>query len=432
VLVLCAINLLNFYDRQAPGALVEPMRREFGLSDTQIGLLGSMFIWVYALAGVPLGRVADLWSRKKLLTIGVTVWSALTAAAGLATSFSFLVFTRLGVGVGEAVCAPVGTSWIGDLFPAKRRARVLSVFMLGVPIGGALSFLLCGPIAQAWGWRTALVSAAAPAIVLVPMLLLVQEPARGASEQASAIEVKGSLYAVLRIRTLWWIIGSGALLNFNMYALATFLPAFMTRVHGYSLARAGVTCGIVYLIGGVCGGLLGGHLGDLVASNARNARLWMAAIIALLGAPIMLYGVTRPAGFAAAALVAIGVGYGAFNTYYGPVYASIQDIVPPNQRALTMSVYFMAMYLCGASFGPLLTGHLSDFMARRAMHAAGAVSLAGFRAVGLQKAMVIMPILSVALAIVLYLGSRTMNQDIERRDAKMQGSQGGASITRRP
>jgi len=437
VLVLCGINLLNFYDRQAPGALVEPMRREFGLSDTQIGLLGSMFIWVYALAGVPLGRVADVWSRKKLLAIGVTVWSALTAASGLAASFSFLVFTRLGVGVGEAVCAPVGTSWIGDLFPAKRRARILSLFMLGVPIGGALSFLLCGPIAQAWGWRTALVSAAAPAILLVPLLLLVQEPARGASEEAPASapevnEVKGSILAVLRIHTLWWIILSGALLNFNMYALATFLPAFMTRVHGYSVARAGVACGMVYLIGGVFGGLLGGHLGDRVASNARNARLWMAAIIALLGAPIMFYGITRPAGFAPAALVAIAIGYGAFNTYYGPVYSSIQDIVPPNQRGFTMSVYFMAMYLCGASFGPLLTGGLSDLMARRAMHAAGAVSLAGFRAVGLQKAMVIMPILSVALAIVLYLGSRTMSQDVERRDASMQGSQGGVSITKRP
>jgi MFS family permease len=421
VLVLCGINLLNFYDRQAPGALVEPMRREFGLSDTQIGLLGSMFIWVYALAGVPLGRLADVWSRKKLLAIGVTVWSALTAASGLAASFSFLVFTRLGVGVGEAVCAPVGTSWIGDLFPANRRARILSLFMLGVPIGGALSFLLCGPIAQAWGWRTALVSAAAPAILLVPLLLLVYEPARGASEAASAVESKGSISVLMRIPTLWWIILSGALLNFNMYALATFLPAFMTRVHGYSVARAGVTCGIVYLIGGVFGGLLGGQLGDRVASDARHARLWRAAIIALLSAPIMFYGITRPAGFAPAALVAIALAYGGFNTYYAFVYSSIQDIVAPNQRGFTMSVYFMAMYLCGASFGPLLTGGLSDHMARRAMNAAGAVKLEAFRAVGLQQAMFIMPILSVALAIVLYSGSRTMNQDIARRDARMQG-----------
>ena len=428
MLVLCGVNLLNFYDRQAPGALVEPMRKEFRLSDTEIGLLGSVFIWVYALAGLPLGRVADVWSRKKLLAIGVTVWSALTAASGLATSFSFLLFTRLGVGVGEAVCAPAGTSWIGDLFAVKRRARILSVFMLGVPVGGALSFLLCGPIAQVWGWRTAMVSAAAPAILLVPLLLLVQEPARGASEEAFAGESKESLSALLRVPTLWWIILSGALFNFNLYALGTFLPAFMTRVHGYSVAHAGVTSGIVYLVGGVFGGLLGGHLGDRVSSNARNARLWMAAIIALLSAPIMFYGIRQPPGFAPRALVAIAIGYAAYNTYFAFVYSSIQDIVPPDQRGFAMSVYFMAMYLCGASFGPLLTGRLSDLMARRAMHAAGAVSLEAFRAVGLQRAMDIMPILSVVLAIVLYLGSRTMTQDVARRDARMQDHQSGVSV----
>jgi len=431
VLVLCGINLLNFYDRQVPGALVEPMRKEFHLSDTQIGLLGSVFIWVYALAGLPLGRVVDVWSRKKLLAIGVTVWSALTAASGLAASFSFLLVTRLGVGVGEAVCAPAGTSWIGDLFAVKRRARILSLFMLAVPIGGALSFLLCGPIAQRWGWRTAMVSAAAPAILLVPLLLLVHEPARGASEEeAFAVESKGSLAALLRVPTLWWIILSGALINFNLYALGTFLPAFMTRVHGYSVAHAGVTSGIVYLIGGVFGGLLGGHLGDRVTSNSRNARLWMAAIIALLSAPIMFYGIRQPAGFAPRALVAIAIGYAAFNTYFAFVYSSIQDIVPPDQRGFAMSFYFMAMYLCGASFGPLLTGRLSDLLAHRAMHAAGAVSLEAFRAVGLQRAMVIMPILSVLLAIVLYLGSRTMTQDVARRDARMQDRRSGVSVIR--
>jgi predicted MFS family arabinose efflux permease len=247
VLVLCGINLLNFYDRQAPGALVEPMRKEFHLSDTEIGLLGSMFIWIYALVGVPLGRVVDVWSRKRLLALGVTVWSLLTAAAGLAATFPFLLFTRCGVGVGEAVCAPAGTSWIGDLFPVNRRARVLALFMLGVPVGGALSFLLCGPIAQAWGWRTAMVSAAAPAMLLVPLLLILQEPARGASDQFSATEQKGSMWQVLRIPTLWWIILSGAFFNFNMYALATFLPAFMTRVHGYSVACWAVIWAIEWL-----------------------------------------------------------------------------------------------------------------------------------------------------------------------------------------
>ena len=412
VVVLCGINLLNFYDRQAPGALVEPMRREFGLSDTKIGLLGSMFIWVYALAGLPIGRLADAWSRRKLLALGVTAWSVLTAASGLVPGFSLLLITRLGVGVGEAVCGPVGTSWIGDLFPAERRARVLSLFMLGVPVGGALSFLLCGLIAQAWGWRIALVSAAAPALLLVPLLLLVQEPARGASDDSVAFENKSSLVTLLRIPTLWWIILSGALFNFNMYALATFLPAFLTRVHGFSLGRAGVSSGVVYLIGGVAGGLLGGYLGDRAPRAARHKRLRTASIVAIFSAPVMLGGIRQPAGAALTALVCIGIAYAAFNTYYGFVYSSIQDIVAPSQRGFAMSVYFMAMYLCGASFGPLITGGLSDMLAHRAMQAAGASTLETFRGVGLQQAMIVMPVLSILLALVLYLGSRTMRRDL--------------------
>ena len=182
VLVLFGINILNFYDRNAPGALVEPMRKEFHLDDTQIGLLGSVFIWLYAIVGVPLGRIADTWSRKRLLAMGVILWTSLTAFAAFAANYPMLLFSRLGVGVGEAVCAPTGTSWLGDLFPVNRRARVLALFMLGVPIGGALSYFFSGPIAQAWGWRAAMVVAALPALLLVPLLLMLHEPDRGASE----------------------------------------------------------------------------------------------------------------------------------------------------------------------------------------------------------------------------------------------------------
>lgn len=419
VLVLSLINLLNFYDRQVPGALVEPMRREFGLNDTQIGLLGSVFIWLYAIVGVPLGRIADVWSRKKLLAIGVAVWSTLTALTFFAGSFGFLLFTRLGVGAGEAVCAPSGTSWLGDLFPANRRAKVLAVFMLGVPVGGALSYFFSGPIAQAWGWRVAMVVAAAPAVLLLPALIFLTEPARGASESNAPSTTKTSAWAVLKIPTLWWIILSGAFFNFNMYALGTFLPAFLSRVHGYSLARSGIATGFVYLLGGVCGGLLGGYLGDRVAGTRRNARLGMAAFISLLSAPIAFFGILQPAGAAMTALICLAITYGAFNTYYAFVYSSIQDIVAPDQRGFTMSVYFMAMYLCGASFGPLLTGNLSDRLARHAMTVAGANKITEvFKATGLQQAMLILPILSLALATVLYFASRTMNADAQRRDAK--------------
>ncbi len=418
VLILCGINILNFYDRNAPGALVEPMRREFGLSDTQIGLLGSAFVWVYALAGIPLGRIADVWSRKRLLAFGVIVWTALTAMAAFAGSYSVLLFSRLGVGVGEAICAPAGTSWLGDLFPVNRRARVLAIFMLGVPVGGAMSYFFSGPIAQAWGWRMAMVVAALPAILLVPALLTLHEPARGASEAHVVPLQKTSTWSVLRIPTLWWIIASGIFLNFNMYAIGTFMPAFLSRVHGLSLARSGLATGCTYLIGGVCGGLIAGAVGDRIVQTRANGRMLIAAAIALLAVPFAYLGVVQRPGAVLITLVFLTLAYGAYNTYYGLVYSSIQDIVPANQRGITMAIYFMAMYLCGASFGPLLTGNISDRMARRAMVLAGAPSMTeSFKAIGLQQAMLIIPALSVALAIVLYFGSRTITGDIARRNS---------------
>src|ERR1700741_3458770 len=213
------------------------MRKEFHLNDSQIGLVGSAFIWIYAIVGVPLGRLADSASRKKLLAWGVVIWTAMTAAPGRATTYSILLLSRIGVGVGEAACAPTATSWLGDLFPQTSRSRVLALFMLGVPVGGALGFFFSGPIAQAYGWRAAMVFAAVPALLLVPALLMLHEPERGASESHRAPQARGSMWSVLLIPSLRWIIASGALLNFSMYAIGTFLPAFLSRVHGLSLAR---------------------------------------------------------------------------------------------------------------------------------------------------------------------------------------------------
>ncbi len=414
VVVLCAINILNFYDRNAPGALVEPMRKEFHLSDTQIGLMGSVFIWIYALVGVPFGRVADTWSRKKLLAIGLIVWTTLTATAGFASSYALLLFSRMGVGVGEAVCAPTGTSWLGDLFPTEKRARVLALFMLGVPVGGALGYFFSGPIAQAFGWRVAMMVAALPAVILVPALLLLHEPERGAGPRE-----KGSIAEVLKIPTLWWIIASGVFINFNMYAIGSFLPAFLSRVHKLSVSSSGVATGVTYLVGGICGGSIAGYLGDRIVHRRKDGRLLIAAVIAAIGAPFAYVGIVQPAGAMLLALVCITVAYGALNTYYGLVYSSIQDIVAPTQRGLTMAIYFMAMYLCGASFGPVLTGNLSDRLAKQAMQTAGAVKMSeAFKAVGLQQAMVIIPVLSLLLAVVLYAASRTIGRDIERQQQR--------------
>jgi predicted MFS family arabinose efflux permease len=417
-LVLFAVNVLNFYDRHVPGALVEPMRKEFHLNDMQIGLLGSVFIWLYAIMGVPLGRFADSGSRKKLLAWGLVVWASLTACAGLATNYSMLLFSRVGVGLGEATCAPAATSWLGDLFPSDKRSRVLALFMLGVPVGGAMAYFFSGPLAQAYGWRVAMVLAAAPALVLVPAMLKLEEPQRGASEtQLNSLE-RTSVWAVLRLPTLWWIIASGVFLNFNMYAVATFLPAFLSRVHGLSLAASNIATGTVFLIGGLGGGLSAGYVGDFIVRRRKDGRMLCAAIAALIAVPLSCFGILQPAGSLLSAIFFLILTYAALTSYYGLVYSAIQDIVAPNRRAITMAVYFMAMYLCGASFGPLLTGRVSDVLARRAAALASSpVVTESFRAVGLQQAMLIIPIFSLVLAGVLYLGSRTIASDIARREA---------------
>jgi len=417
VLVLFGINILNFYDRHVTGALVEPMRREFGLTDTQVGLMGSAFIWIYAIVGVPLGMVADRWSRKGLLLGGLVVWSAMTAMGGVVSSFNGMLVTRLGVGVGEAVCAPTGTSWLGDLFPPEKRARVLALFMLGVPVGGALSYFFSGPIAQAWGWRMAMVAAALPTLLLAPALAMLKEPERGASETVKTAAPAGSAWAVLKIPTLWWIIASGVFLNFNMYAVSTFLPALLSRVHSMTLAESGTATGLTYIVGGVCGGLLAGYWGDRIVRKGRNARLLLAAALTAAGAPLAYLGIIQPAGSVTAVLVFLSLAYGAMNTYYGLVYSSIQDIVAPTQRGITMAVYFMGMYLLGASFGPLLTGMVSDHMARRAMETAGGTQMTeAFKAMGLQQAMILIPVLLVALALVLFAASKTISADVEKRE----------------
>lgn len=430
--VLVAINVLNFYDRQVAGAVIEPVRKEFSLSDTQLGLINTAFTILYGFVGLPLGLLADRVSRKKLLAAGVVVWAALTASARWVYTYSFLVVGRLGVGVGEAVCAPTATSWIGDLFPPERRAKPLALFMLGVPVGGALSFFFSGPIAYKYGWRAAMMVAAAPALLLIPLLLMLREPQRGAAEHRIAAPA-GSVWQVLRIPTFWWIAISGALVNFNLYAIGVFLPAFFGRIHHMNVSQAGLTMGVVYTVGGVVGGVVAGAWGDHVARRSANGRMLIAAGAALAAAPFAYFGIRISpdwqiivGNFAdkshlwtiPLALLLLTPAYGLLNMYYGLVYASIQDIVPPALRATSMSIYFLVMYPLGASWGSVVIGKLSDRWARHAADLAHSPTVTEpFKAIGLQQAMLVIPVLSVGLALVLWAGSRTIKKDMERRQA---------------
>jgi predicted MFS family arabinose efflux permease len=419
--VLFAINLMNFFDRQILGAVGEQIRREWNLGDTALGALGTAFTLLYAVVGVPLGRLADRATRKHILAIGVFIWSVLTATSGLARNFWELFVLRLGVGVGEASCAPAGMSLIGDFYRTHHRARATAVFMLGLPLGNGLSFLIGGYVAQHWGWRAALFIAACPGLLCSLAALFMREPARGGVE-ASDIGSRrraGSPYKVLlSIPTLWWIIASGALHNFNMYALGAFLAPYLIRYHSVGLAKAGLIAMCIFGLSGIFGWFAGGVASDALHKTRANGRLIVATIAIAISAPLMFLSLLRPAGDVVAFALLMGAGAGVMYAYYSTVYPTIQDIVEPASRGTAMALYFGAMYLAGASLGPVGTGLISDYFTSHAATAAGVMdqsirALEPFRGVGLHAALYVVPILVSLLAVVLFGASRTVQKDID-------------------
>jgi predicted MFS family arabinose efflux permease len=424
LLVLLGINLMNFYDRQVLGAVSEPLRKDWDLSDKQLGALGTAFTLLYAFVGVPLGRLADQRRRTWLLAGGALLWSALTAISGLAWSFWSLFVFRLGVGVGEATCAPAANSMIGDLFPAERRGTALAIFMVGLPVGLALSFWISGDIAQSLGWRGALFVAGLPGLFLGLLMFWVPEPLRGTHEKrniGSARRPGSPLLAVLRIPTVWWIIVSGALHNFNAYALGAFLSPFLQRFHGLTVREAGRLNAVVYGCGGL-GVLLGGWACDKIVRRRISGRMEVATAALVVFVPSLLLALSRPPGdwlgFAICFLPGCMFSY----VYYAGVYATLQDIVEPALRGTSMAIYFLVMYLF-ASLGPLLTGSISDFFASRAAAIEGSTADSA-RAIGLHDAMYVVPFLGALLVVVLFAGSRTVTKDYLKLQKWMEATAG--------
>ena len=413
--VLFLLNALNFFDRNILGAVVEPLRHEWSLRDAQIGWIGTAFTLLYAVVGLPLGRLADHARRTRLLGGGALLWSAMTAISGLTTSFAGLFAARLGVGVGEAVCAPAATSLIGDLFPSARRGRATAIFMLGLPVGLGLSYAVGGAVAQAWGWRAAFFVAGLPGLVVGALCLALPEPARGTSEPhpiGAQRRSESALALLTHTPTLLWIIVSGALHNFNMYALATFVPALLIRHHGLGVRQAGALSGLMFGVFGGIGLLVGGWVSDRAAARKEGGRLLVSTCALALSVPLLVLFLVQPRGEIGRALAFVCPALLLMYLYYAPVYATIQDVVEPARRGLAMAVYFCAMYVMGASLGPVGTGLLSDRLAARAAAAAGSpVVTEAARAQGLHEAMYIVPVLSVILAAVLFAGARASVRD---------------------
>jgi MFS family permease len=419
--ILFAINMLNFFDRQLLGALGEPIRKEFLLSDTALGLLGTVFTLMYAVVGLPLGHLSDKWYRTKLLAIGTAVWSLLTAATGMAQNYTQIFIARLGVGLGEATCAPAGQSLIGDFFPPAKRAFAMGIFMLGLPAGIFLAYLSAGYIYSHWGWRAAFYIACIPGIILAVVALSIREPKRGALDSGrvvtSAAEAgKSPFAAVLGLPTMWWIILSGIFHNFNMYALNSFSSPFLVRFHEVSVREASNISSIAVGAVGAIGLIAGGWAADKLSVKRRNGRLVLSAWCMTIAAPCIFFAINQPKGSLTAYVLLMAMGTVTMYVYYATVYTAIQDVIEPRLRGMAVAIYFCCMYIFGASLGPVGTGILSDHFARKAMMDAGASSMTeAFKAIGLHHAMYAIPILALAAAMVLFAASRTMEKDVRKQ-----------------
>ncbi|HTL05303.1 MAG TPA: MFS transporter [Gemmatimonadales bacterium] len=421
--LLFGLNFMNFYDRQVVWAIGERIKLDWRLSDGQLGALNMAFILLYAVVGLAFGRWADRGRRRVILGTGAILWSAFTALSGVAWSFGALFLFRIGVGVGEASCAPAANSLLGDLFPSGQRGRAISLFMLGLPLGGGASFLVSGAVAQlTGGWRPALFVAALPGLLLGALAFLLPEPARGAAEPrmvaAAPLSRTGAL-ELLRIPTLRWIIVSGALLNLILYALTAFLASFLIRYHGLDIAEAGRAIAVLIGVGGSVGMLAGGWLGDRVARHGVEQRLRLVAATLLIAAPAAWLALQQPRGAAAGFLALFLPANLLFYTYYSSVYATIQEVVEPGRRATAMAVYFLVFYFATAA-GLYGFGRLSDLLASRGM--ALGLTPADAAAQGIHGALYSVPIICLLLTLVLWAGSRTVPADHAAMQARLAGA----------
>ena len=358
--LLTLVYAFNYLDRQLLSVLMEPVKREFGVSDGQLGMLtGFLFAAIYTVAGIPVARIADVAGRKLVLAVSLAIWSAMTALTGFVGSFAQLRLARVGVALGEAGGTPPSFALISDIFPPERRATALGIFATGVSFGTLLGNVLGGWIGQAYGWRAAFIWLGLPGLLLALILALtVREPKRGAAPpDVSFPEVLRVLFSQ---PTFVWMAAGVSLAAFAGYGFGMWKPAFLMRVHDFPLRTAGIAIGVVNLFTGVASSFLGGYLADRLGRRDPRWPLRVAALSALAGLPVNVAFLLWPdPWFALIGISLIGVAGGMWPP---PTYAASQALVPPHMRARATAILLFFLNLVGLGLGPWWIGELSDVL----------------------------------------------------------------------
>lgn len=409
LVLLTAIAVVGFIDRIIMNVLVEPLKREFSLSDAQIGLInGLAFAALNVGLGLIVARIAERRRRITLISIGALLWSIATAGCGLAGSMVQLLLARIGVGVGEAVGLPATQSVLSDYFPREKRATAMAALNLAPPIGAFLGATGGALIAQHFGWRYAFLIAAIPGVVLALLLaLFIAEPERGGLDQGAAT---GKIAPITSVLARYWqwptmrhmLLGS-TIAGMVGFALNGFLAAFLARRFGFSLVQAGTVAGLVASLPAAISVLGAGWLCDRLAARGRHrAYALVPAMTLIVSAPLYAFAITRDN---ASLLVGL-VGLTALIqfTYLGPTAGTFQNMLAPRMRATGAAFTAMIYTLISGGFGPLLLGMASDRFA--------ASGIAPGRALGL--AMAAAASLYAWAALHYFLAARTIDHDLSR------------------
>lgn len=357
LILLTALNLLNYVDRSVLFAVQPLVQSEFRLSNTQVGYLTSAFLLFYMVAAPFVGPLADRYSRKRIIVGGAIFWSGLTLLTAVTHTYMELLIRHTLVGIGEATFVTIAPTFVADLFPEEKRGRILGVFYLAIPVGTAAGYLLGGNLSPHYGWRFPFYVAAIPGFLLALAVLFLREPERGQFDREKETPERGTLLGLARNPAFWTSTLGMAMMTFALGGIQVWMPTFLSRARGYSLESANFMFGIVIVIDGILASLAGGWLGDYLLPRMKGSYYFVSAASMALGVPFMIVALfTR--GPVMIPAIAVSAFFLLLNT--SPLNAAVINSVGAHIRATALAVNIFILHLLGDVPSPTMMGYVAD------------------------------------------------------------------------
>ncbi len=357
LLLLTALNFLNYIDRSILFAVQPQIAAEFHCSDRQIGLLTSAFFFCYMCFAPVAGFLADRVARKYIMAVGAILWSVATLMTAVTHSYNVLLVRHTIVGIGEATFVTITPAFVSDLFPEHRRGRIMAVFYVAIPVGTAIGYLLGGALGQRYGWRAPFYVCAAPGVLLGLLMLLVPEPERGARDTIQQTYERSSL-AGLRKNGAFWTCSLGmAMMTFAVGGLQVWMPTFLYRLRGIPLDQANFRFGLLTVVAGTASALAGGWVGDHLLRKNVGAYYLVSAVGMAVSIPLVVIAITVH-GTPMYAAILLAEFFILLNT--APLNAALVNSVSANIRSTAVAVNLFTIHLLGDAFSPTIIGYISD------------------------------------------------------------------------